>query len=235
MRNGLANYGSPISGAVERPRGNGLRRSRFHTEKGQFAIRSARDAADAASALLTAVLRVGFGHLVPKPWVASSAFRYVRASLKPSARVFEWGAGMSTVWYDRNCAEVHAVESNAAWRRKVEARTRRAKVYLLKGTAYVAKIHEFPAGYFDLVSVDGFQRQECCRAALRHLKTGGLLVLDNTDKDRTTGGDLFRADELLLSVPGLALLRFVGWAPGNFAPQETTVCVKLPSGHWRVG
>lgn len=233
MKNSLANRVNAVFGAVESPHRTALRPSRFHTEKGQFAIRGARDAADAASAFLTAALRVSFGHLRPEPWIASNAFRYLRATLVPSARVFEWGAGMSTVWYDRNCAEVHAVENNAAWHREVEARTGRAKIYLLEGSAYVAKIHEFPPEYFDLVSVDGFQRHECCRAALGHLKTGGLLLVDNTDKDRTTGGDLFRTDELLCSATGLGVLRFVGWAPGNFAPQETTVCVKLPAARWR--
>lgn len=204
-----------------------LRSSRFHTEKGQFALRSRRAVGDAAAALVTAIARVSLGHLVAEPWVASNAFRFVRARLGPSARVFEWGAGMSTVWYDKHCAEVHAVDDSAAWVRDVRARTQRAKVYLLAGAAYVAKIHEFPADYFDLISVDGFQRYECCQAALKHLKTGGLLLVDNTDKDRTTGGDLFRTDELLLATPGLELLRFVGWPPGNFAAQETTVCIKL--------
>jgi hypothetical protein len=223
MRKGSSNRVNGISEMTGIP----LRPSRFHTEKGQFALRGPRDAADAAGALLTAALRVCFGHRTSKPWIASNAFRYLRARLAPSARVFEWGSGMSTVWYDCNCAEVHTVESDAAWCHKVRAQTRRATVYHLDGPAYVDKICEFPTGYFDLVSVDGARRFECCQAALKQLKTGGLLLVDNTDKDRTTRGDLFRTDELLLSTPGLGMLRFVGWPPGNFVPQETTVCVKL--------
>ncbi len=233
MRNCLANRVNGISAVFARGPGSALRRSRFHTEKGQFAVRGVQDAADAASAFLTAALRVVFGHLRAQPWIAANAFRYLSARLGPSARVFEWGAGMSTLWYDRNCAEVHAVEEDAAWSRRVQERARRATVYLLQGAAYVSKIHDFPAGYFDLVSVDGSQRHECCRAALGHLKTGGLLLVDNTDKDRTTRGDLFRADELLLSTPGLTLIRFVGWAPGTFSPQEATVCIKLPGASGR--
>lgn len=235
MRNSSPNRVTAVFGEIGICSRGALRPSRFHTEKGQFALCDARDAADAAGALLTAALRVCFGRLALKPWIASNAFRCLRARIGPSARVFEWGAGMSTVWYDRHCAEVHAVEDDAAWCRKVQARTRRAQVYLLEGPAYVAKIHEFPAGYFDLVSVDGSQRYECCLAALGHIKNEGLLLVDNTDKDRTTRGDLFRTDELLLSTPSLALLRFVGWPPGNFAPQETTLCVKLSDGLRRAG
>jgi hypothetical protein len=206
-----------------------LRPSRFHTEKGQFAIHGARDAADAASAWLTDALRLGIGYRLCRPWIAANAFRYLRGRLGPSARVFEWGAGMSTLWYDRHCAEIHAVEDDPAWSRVVRERARRAHVYLLAGADYAGKILEFPRGHFDLISVDGRQRYECCRAALEVLAPGGLLVVDNTDKDRTTGGDLFRADELLRSASGLRLIRFVGWAPGTSAPQETTVCVALGS------
>ncbi len=233
MRNCSVNPVNALSGAVEIRGGHALRPSRFHTEKGQFAIRGAWDAADAAYAFLTAVLRVSFGHLALRPWIASPAFRVLRARLGPSARVFEWGAGMSTLWYDRHCAEVHAVEDNAAWHRTVQSRTRRASVYLLEGAAYVAKIDQFPERYFDLVSVDGSNRYSCCQAALGHLKAGGLLLVDNTDKDRVTRGDLYHTDELLLSTPGLAMLRYVGWAPGNFTPQETTICLKIPEGGWR--
>jgi len=212
-----------------------LRPSRFHTEKGQFAIRGPRDAADAAHSLITAVLRVGLGYLVPKPWIASNAFDYLRARLGSSTRVFEWGAGMSTVWYDRNFAEVHSVEDDPEWHRRVQREVARANLYLLRGRQYVEKIYEFPAGYFDLISADGRQRCQCCKAALSRLRTGGLLLVDNTDKDRTTRGDMYQTDQLLLSTPGLEVRRFVGWAPGSFAPQETTVCTRLPNGGWRIG
>ena len=81
MRNYSANLVNGFSGPGRAPRlparfcgRSVLRRSRFHTGKGQFAIRSAGDAADAAWSLLTAILRACFG-------------RHVRARLGPSARV----------------------------------------------------------------------------------------------------------------------------------------------------
>jgi Methyltransferase domain len=235
MRNSSSNRVNAFSGVPCAPRllarfcgRSALRRSRLHTEKGQFALRSGGDAADAVRSLFAAVLRACSGHLAVRPWIAANAFRFLRARLAPTARVFEWGAGMSTLWYERHCAEVHAVEGDAGWRRRVVERARSARVYLLDGPAYVNKILDFPAGYFDLVSIDGARRAECFEAALTRVRPGGMLLVDNTDKDRTTGGDLFRTDELLLDMPGFQVRRFVGWPPGNLAPQETTVCVKLP-------
>ena len=47
---------------------------------------------------------------------------------------------------------------------------------------YARTIDAFPADYFDLVLVDGRARPACIQQALPHLKTGGLLVVDNTER-----------------------------------------------------
>jgi hypothetical protein len=203
-----------------------VRPSRCHTEKGQLALRTKQDTADAAYAFATAVLRKACGYRAVRPWIAASAFRYLRTSLPASARIFEWGSGMSTLWYERHSAEVHAVEDDPAWYAIVQKRVRSASVYLLSGAAYVGRIREFPDGYFDLISIDGSSRYECLRASIPKLSPRGLLVIDNTDKDRTTRGDLFRADALIESLPGFSVRRFAGWPPGNFFAQETTICFR---------
>jgi hypothetical protein len=47
---------------------------------------------------------------------------------------------------------------------------------------YACAIHRFPEAYFDLVLVDGRARPSCIKQALQHLKKGGLLVIDNTER-----------------------------------------------------
>lgn len=48
-----------------------------------------------------------------------------------------------------------------------------------------------------MVSVDGSHRLACFREAVDHLGRGEVLVLDNTDDDRTTGGELYVIDQLV--------------------------------------
>ncbi|GAB4492180.1 MAG: hypothetical protein OHK0019_13570 [Saprospiraceae bacterium] len=48
---------------------------------------------------------------------------------------------------------------------------------------YARTIDQFPANYFDLVLVDGRARPSCIQQAIPHLKIGGLLVVDNTERD----------------------------------------------------
>ena len=47
---------------------------------------------------------------------------------------------------------------------------------------YARTIDAFPSAYFDLILVDGRARPSCIQQAIPHLKTNGLLVVDNTER-----------------------------------------------------
>jgi hypothetical protein len=215
-------------------RGSNFRRSRLHDEKDNWAIRSASDLGDAGFALLTAILRVSTGYRPAIPFIALNAFRFLKKRLPANARVFEWSSGMSTLWYERNCAEVHAVEDDADWFKVISSRTKRARVYNLEGQDYVNKIREFPVGYFDLISIDGSDRLACFEVAQEYLRPGGMLLVDNTDKDRASKGDLYQIDCRLAENAQYKVYRFTGWTHGNFFPQETTIGVSHTSGDSRL-
>jgi hypothetical protein len=207
-------------------RGSDFRRSRFHDEKGNYALRSPQDVGDAAFAFLTTVLRVSVGYRPVLPFIALNAFRFLKARLDPNARVFEWSSGMSTLWFEDHCAEVHSVEDDLNWFSLISARARSAHLYYLRDQYYVNKIRDFPAGYFDLISIDGSERFACFGLVDDYLKPGGMLLIDNTDKDRTNLGDLYEIDCCLAKQANYEVYRFTGWTHGNFFPQETTICLR---------
>lgn len=47
---------------------------------------------------------------------------------------------------------------------------------------YARSIDPFPENHFDIILVDGRARPSCIQQALPHLKKGGLLVVDNTER-----------------------------------------------------
>ncbi len=47
---------------------------------------------------------------------------------------------------------------------------------------YVKSIDNFPTNYFDLVVVDGRARNSCVKRAISHIKKGGFLLVDNSDR-----------------------------------------------------
>lgn len=124
------------------------------------------------------------------PWWNVAATRdaetYLRAH--PDARVFEYGAGASTVWLARRARSVVSVEHHAEWHRlltkKVAALDNIRLLHReLEGEAYVGAIAE-AEGPFDMIVVDGRRRTDCLARALPHLKPGGLILFDDSGRRR---------------------------------------------------
>ena len=53
---------------------------------------------------------------------------------------------------------------------------------------YSTNIDQFADGFFDLILVDGRNRNSCIKHALTKLKTGGYLLLDNAERKHYTKG-----------------------------------------------
>ena len=66
-----------------------LRKSRFHTQKGQFTLNSFRQAADLAAAMATGLARKAAGVRPALPWITFPAIRFLKRRLTPESRVFE--------------------------------------------------------------------------------------------------------------------------------------------------
>lgn len=54
-------------------------------------------------------------------------------------------------------------------------------LYNMDFRAYVDTITSFPREYFDCILIDGRARMDCLERALPYLRTGGCMVLDNSD------------------------------------------------------
>jgi hypothetical protein len=199
---------------------------RYCDAKGQSALQRARDYVDATVALCSAVLRQAFGYRMTMPWITFPAFRYLCQNLPPEAVVFEWGSGMSTLWFAGRGCKVYSAEDSQSWYSELKKRATQAKIYLLQGFAYISKIEDFPRESFDVIVVDGSHRLACFERAHPYLKPQGLLVVDNTDWAVHGQEDMGAIDRSLLSRSDYEVLRFTGWLAGNFHPLETTICVK---------
>jgi hypothetical protein len=124
------------------------------------------------------------------PWYTPAMIEKLRAWELHDKRVFEFGGGMSTVWYAHYAREIHTVESDYDWYYKIKFELDK---YSLKGnvmyrqtianevelkSAYVQAIYEVP-GEFDIIVVDGSFRDECIATALTKIKDGGIIICDN--------------------------------------------------------
>jgi hypothetical protein len=85
---------------------------------------------------------------------------------------------------------------------------------------YVTQIDEFPDEFFDVVLVDGRARPSCVKRSYRKVKLGGVLVLDNSDREYY----LRRTIDLL---SGFTRIDFRGPTPGSHVFSETSVFTRV--------
>jgi hypothetical protein len=63
---------------------------------------------------------------------------------------------------------------------------------------YASAIDRFPENHFDIVLVDGRARPSCLYHSLRKVKQGGLLVLDNAEREYYLSGGVIPREEFRL-------------------------------------
>ena len=130
------------------------------------------------------------------PWWNVQATSEIESFLtsRSPARIFEWGAGASTVWLARRSGEVVSVEHDANWLDKFEKQA--AEYYNVTflyraiddgPDAYLGAIDQL-GGQFDLIVIDGRHRVACLQKAIPHLKSDGILVFDDSGRKRYRSG-----------------------------------------------
>jgi predicted O-methyltransferase YrrM len=144
-----------------------------------------------------------------------------------NARVFEYGAGASTLWLARRAAQVCSIDHDPGfvdmlrplvasmgnvdlrWIRPGPRRSDSTAVSEREGhehldfADYAAAITT-AGGRFDVIVIDGRARTTCLRAAIPYLNVDGLIVFDNAARSR------YRRE---IRRSGLREDQKVGWAP----------------------
>jgi len=108
-------------------------------------------------------------------------------------RVFEWGSGSSTLWWQDQVKEIISIEHNYIFynmiKREIKENCTLYYRKLIRGKVcpYVYGIHK-PEGQFDCVIIDGRNRVHCIQQIEDKVKDGGLIILDNSERERYKKG-----------------------------------------------
>ncbi len=154
------------------------------------------------------------------PWLNPNAIWALQQLLKDDMIAFEYGSGMSTIFFANLLQRIHSLEHNAQWYKRVsqiieekdiknvslihipadssfeqpklnseDQLSLSAKNYPIpdsRFSQYSAEILKMPGSSLDLVIVDGRARVTCALNAVHKLKSGGILMLDNSERNRYT-------------------------------------------------
>jgi protein-L-isoaspartate O-methyltransferase len=216
-------------------KGDKRRRSRFHDEKGNFAGWK-HIFLHIVPAFFTGILRVTVGYRPALPWISYSAMNEIKKHLTKNSRVLEFGSGMSTIWYADYAGEIYSVEDYLPWYNKTQSFIKKKGIVNINykfadnEIEYYSFMSDDKQG-FDYIVVDGSCRSKCIANAVKILKPGGILYLDNSDKDSSgNAGDMRVAEELLRSFAknsGAKVTEYVDFAPTQFFVQQG-ILLKMP-------
>lgn len=178
------------------------------------------------------------------PWFNYSIYKQVKKLLSKDMKVFEYGAGGSTLFFRKFVESVVSIEHDDEWFKILSLKIAEKKINnvnlklvnpsqinsSLEGcffsssakkwmgydfNEYVNSIQNYPDYYFDLVVIDGRARPYCLRKALSKIKVGGYLIFDNADRDHY--------QEDLLNIKNNLLYKSYGPTIGNYSFSETHI------------
>jgi hypothetical protein len=155
----------------------------------------------------------------PLPWYTYPAIEYLSQFDFSACRVFEFGAGNSSLYWGRRALEVVTVENDPEWADRVRAELRAGQSLLLRERRdeYVGALEE-QRGAFDVIAIDGRWRQACASISAGKMRDGGFILLDNSDKFPEAADALRRQ--------GLFEVDFSGFGPVNNYPWTTSMFLR---------
>ena len=179
------------------------------------------------------------------PWVGFEARNWLKEYLKKDMVVFEYGSGGSTVFISKRVSKLKSIEHNRNWYREVSKVLSNQRIsncdYVLiqpeKNPAkiitqkfeetgfsknkelnfekYVKSIENHPDASFDLVFIDGEARVSCISNAIKKIRFGGYLLLDNSDRLEYSGA--------LTLLNKYKRRDFFGIVPYSFVLSQTSI------------
>jgi len=109
------------------------------------------------------------------PWYTEAFLHVLRTWNISDWVVGEFGAGASTLWWRDKVKELISVDNNPDWAAKSGAILAETEEEYLKALGDEA--------CYDCIIIDGEWRNACGPVAMKVIKRGGIVILDNSDRD----------------------------------------------------
>jgi len=131
------------------------------------------------------------------PWWSYAANEWVKARIRPTDKVFEYGCGGSTIWLAARTKSVVSIEHDNAWYQKIRSSLPgNAKVVYEPAQSEVSSdIHSSYSSAilaseppFDIIVIDGMERNACAMLAPEALAPEGIIIFDNSHRTKYREG-----------------------------------------------
>jgi hypothetical protein len=162
----------------------------------------------------------------PLPWYTYPAIDYLRHLDFSRAKVFEYGCGNSTLWWSARAKIVVSAEHSKSWAEEVRATCEgRVTINVRSGDDYIRAIGEGNTTW-DVIVIDGEQREACAKVATEWLARGGAVILDNSERHPNACKALRDAKLIQIDFHGFGPINGYPWTTSVFLNREFNVSHK---------
>lgn len=161
------------------------------------------------------------GDGAPLPWYTYSFIHFLEGRVRPDMAVFEYGSGHSTLWWARHVEHVAAVEHDQQWMKTLVPRLPDnvdLRFVPSDSTGHYARSASERGRRFDVLVIDGMERNESAFACLPALKDDGVIIWDNSDWTALWADGMRHLEE-----SGFRRIDFRGLGPLVSRPWTTSV------------
>lgn len=124
----------------------------------------------------------------PLPWYTYSFINFIEDRIQKDFEVFEYGSGNSTLWWANRVEMVDSVESDKKWFEQIKSQMPQ-NVNLNyeacednENGKYAKKVLN-SGNKYNLIIVDGKDRNNCIHYSISALKNNGVIILDNSNRE----------------------------------------------------
>ncbi len=159
----------------------------------------------------------------PIPWYTYPAIEYLSQFDMSDKEIFEFGCGNSSLFWADRAKKVTSIEDNPTWFQKWKENFIRDNLDIRwrdEGEGYFNAIFEDNKKY-DVIIVDGKRRADCARTAVQALNSGGLIILDDSDRINTSKEYVDAINHLKKA--DLLQVDFYGFCPMNNYTKTTSL------------
>jgi predicted O-methyltransferase YrrM len=134
--------------------------------------------------------------------------------------MLEWGSGNSSRWFSSRVKSLYSVEHNEEWLNHVKsfALTNQTIVFSTQDK-YASTALEFQRT-FDLILIDGVEREACGEVAISLLSNGGMIILDNSDRHPDISEKLRAQDLIQVDFHGFGPINPYTWTTSVFMRRD---------------
>ena len=157
---------------------------------------------------------------LPLPWFTYPSISYLKKLDLSNLKVFEWGSGYSTIFFENNCMEVTSIDDNKNWHEKVKSMSNGSAQLILCENVYDYSNIIQKMGDFDIIIIDGIERKKCAQNALKKLTKHGLIILDNSDWYWGAAETLRKSHLLEVPFTGFGPINNYAWATSFFLGEK---------------